>query len=324
MAKKKDNNLPPILQPKAPMSSPNPLLNTPAPVIPPAMSTNKAGEPINPNPLQPGNEVVNFDQPNGNVKHTINGVEINLTAQEQAQLNNAISGIGVQPGYSANVANVVERLKNPNIDALRLAAQKVGEVPSATPDQIAAEQANARAILAPDTGNVLSQAAAEGAAGAGVGAAAGLITAGTLSAPAAGVGFVGGFLHGLVSKRTEDMKDNAKQATKVSYIDYQTSKSNIKAIIDSVNNGETDPITAVELYNIELGKIDAAERTLKYESTVAPSSWLNNEDELQRIQTFNSFQRQQTSLLLQQAVLNPQQGKYLTLPSDTLPEDLTQ
>lgn len=161
--------------------------------------------------------------------------------------------------------------------------------------------------IAPEIGaNILQKGAAGAATGAATGAIAGSVVPiiGTAAGAAGGAiaGAVGGVVVGAVNI-LGTLKEEEKQNVRIAYKSYTTSKTNIKAIIDGINKGALDPVDAVDLYNRELAKIDAAQRDLK---ALAEREWLTKaKDELVAIESFNAAQRATTSARLQLAIMQP-------------------
>ena len=102
-----------------------------------------------------------------------------------------------------------------------------------------------------------------GLAGAKYGAAAGtFIAPGLGTAIGAAAGGLGGFVGGAFTKISYSKRQDVKQANKV----YLTSKSNINWIINQVNAGKLDSITAVQMFNDEKANIYSAEKNLKQDT----------------------------------------------------------
>lgn len=181
-----------------------------------------------------------------------------------------------------------------------------------TQEQIAAINAQKGGGL--DWSEALAEAGTKAAIGAAGGAAAGLLTGGVLSAPLAIAGAVGGFGIGLYNA----LKGNAQQEVMADYVSYSDSLVNIKSIIA---NAGRDPIDALQLYQIELAKIDAAERRLK---AADERKWLStSKKQLVKIQDFNSYQREQTRQMLFAAIANPKVIQNFDVPAG-LAEEITQ
>lgn len=214
------------------------------------------------------------------------------------------------------------KVYNPTADQLAAAAN-VGKVqptaPTTRQDITTPQPAQPGTVpaalknIAPDIASEIIQSTASGA---GLGALAGSAVGGVGAVPGAVIGAAGGAIKGgfsVVSK----LKLEQRQNVKVEFKNYSDSVKNIKSILDGVNKGTVDSIEAVDLYNRELEKIDAAEVKLKI---LGEHEWLSKaKDELVQIQSFNDVQRQKTATALQQAILNPDPKKvyFIDIPTDT-------
>jgi len=167
-----------------------------------------------------------------------------------------------------------------------------------------------------NVGEVLGGAGAKAAAGAAGGAAggavAGIFTGGVASLPlaaaAGSAGAIGGFFYGIYS----GLKDQSQKMIVAEYTSYSDSLTNIKSIIA---NAGRDPVEAINLYQIELAKIDAAERKLKKEDE---RKWLSTtKNQLIKIEDFNRYQRENTRQMLLLAIADPTTIQNFEMPTTT-------
>lgn len=157
-------------------------------------------------------------------------------------------------------------------------------------------------------GGILAEAGTQAAVGAAAGAAGGAIVGGVGAVPGAIAVGAGGFIRGVYTA----LKNDAQKNIVADYKSYQDSLTNIKSIIA---NAGRDPLDAVQLYQIELAKIDAAERRLKAQTE---AEWKDTTKwQLVKIQDFNSYQRAETQRLLLAAIANPKVQQNFEIPAGT-------
>jgi hypothetical protein len=220
---------------------------------------------------------------------------------------------GMEKRQSATgLSPAIPQTMSPEQVAYRQQLQQALNTPTAqTQEQIDAISAQKGEGV--NIGGALAEAAAQGISGATKGAAVGAIggaaggtvvlpVIGTVAGTAGGaglgaaIGFAGNFLGSIYG----NLKDDAQKGVASEYASFGNSLINIKAII---KNAGRDPLDAINLYQIELAKIDRAERRLKQSSE---ADWLStSKKQLTEIEDFNMFQREQTRQLLIMAINNP-------------------
>jgi hypothetical protein len=186
--------------------------------------------------------------------------------------------------------------------------RQAGQVSLGSPEQM---QQNI-----PHGEGLVGKAATGGAAlgGAVVGAKAGATTGATIGTAVAGpvgtavggviggvVGGIAGAVGGAYTKISFSERQDVKKAFKV----FTTSKSNIDWIIDQTNAGRLSPSQAIDLWDIEISNIYAAERMLKEDTSTNLKSFLSNGgDELTALEAYKRrLPNKQT--LLAAAILSP-------------------
>lgn len=206
-----------------------------------------------------------------------------------------------------------------SLNLLKLMAQTPTQQ---TQEQIAAINAQKAAGLPIGESIIesLGQGVSTGAKGAAIGAIGGA-AGGTVILPGIGtiagagggaiLGGATGFITGFFGSLYGNLKNNAQKDIVADYASYQDSLMNIKSIIA---NAGRDPMDALQLYQVELAKIDAAERKLKMSSE---KEWLStSKKQLVKIQDFNSYQREQTRQMLLTAIMNPNVIQNFDVPQD--------
>lgn len=183
-------------------------------------------------------------------------------------------------------------------------SQNLLKLMSQIPTQQTQEQIaliNAQKAAGVPLGESLVESLGAGISGAGKGAAIGAIggaaggsvvlpVVGTVAGAGGGalLGGVTGFATGFFGSIYSNLKSNAQKDIVANYVSYQDSLVNIKSIIA---NAGRDPMDALQLYQVELAKIDAAERRIKASSE---AEWLStSKKQLVKIQDFNLYQREQ-------------------------------
>lgn len=235
--------------------------------------------------------------------------EVSALQDAIAQAQNKDVGI-IQYGGKAGAGKPIGReISQESQEYLKLMSQIPTEQ---TQEQIA--QINAQKAAGLDWGAALQEAGAKTAATA-VGSAAVTAATGGAALPVAVIATVGHFGINLYNA----LKSNAQQDIMADYTSYTDSLMNVKSIIA---NAGRDPIDALQLYQIELAKIDAAERRLKM---TAEKDWLStSKKQLVKIQDFNSYQREQTRQMLFAAIANPNVIQNFEVPADLTNIEATQ
>ena len=168
-----------------------------------------------------------------------------------------------------------------------------------------------------DWAGAAKEAIAQGASHAAAGAAAGAILAPATLGTSIPLGAAAGFVEGTLSKLYGELTAEARTDIIGEYKGFTDSVTNVKSILNSVNKGG-DPYDAIQLYQIEMSKIDAAERKLKM---LSEKDWIHtSKKQLIAIEDFNRYQRDKLRMDLINAIAMPDPTKTYDIPIENVAE----
>src|SRR3990167_318085 len=168
---------------------------------------------------------------------------------------------------------------------------------------------------APSTGELVRGALPDIGIGAGsalAGAGLGAVVCGETVATG-GIAVVAGsaILLAQSNRIISELKEEYQGLKTNEYVSFQGSSNALKTIIQQVDSGALAPIDAVQLFNMELARIDKAERVL---TGLEEKSWLGkNRKELIKITDFNRIHRENYIRELQSAIINPNPDRKVNL-----------